>query len=262
MSADVRRARRIPILTYHSLDDSGSVLSVPPFTFMEHLRLLREMGVETITLRDVINRDIPEKAVVITFDDGFESVYYRALPALLQCGFTATVFLVTDYCQRTNSWPSQPAREVRRPLLQWRQVKEMSDAGICFGAHTKTHPDLTRIPTHEAEEEIRGSKEMIENVVQRPVDSFAYPYGVYDAAVKRLVAAHFKAACSTVLGFATPRSDHLALERLDMYYLRHPAVFRHLFSSQLAVYVRLRRLARALRRVPYAPSYATRRAPA
>jgi hypothetical protein len=83
------------------------------------------------------------------------------------------------------------------------------------------------------------------------VDAFAYPYGTSNGTVTRLVQAHFALACATTLGFVRPASDRFALERLDMYYLRRPAVFRRLFTREMEAYVRFRRGLRDLRqRVP------------
>ncbi|HUG37727.1 MAG TPA: polysaccharide deacetylase family protein [Candidatus Limnocylindrales bacterium] len=250
-SAAARGGGALPILTYHSLDDSGSVLSVAPSVFAEHLRILHEAAISTLSLpaaaEALRSGRGPAGAVVLTFDDGFENFYQHAYPALRRYGFTATIFLVTDYCGRDSSWPSQPAHVARRPLLHWAQVREMSEAGLAFGAHSRTHPDLTRLSIGEAEAEVVASKHAIEEALQRPVESFAYPYGAYDAAVKRLTARHFPIACSTRLGFATPGSDLLALERLDMYYLRHPRLFRRLVSGEARTYIRMRRLARDVR---------------
>lgn len=251
--AGARGGGALPILTYHSLDDSGSVLSVSPSAFAEHMRVLHEAAISTLSLpaaaQALRGGRVPTGAVVLTFDDGFENFYQHGYPVLQRYGFTATIFLVTDYCGRDNSWPSQPAHIARRPLLGWAQVREMSETGMVFGAHTCTHPDLTRLSSRDAEGEIVASKRAIEQALQRPADSFAYPYGAHDAAVKRLTAAHFPLACSTRLGFATPGSDLLALERLVMYYLRDPRLFRRLVSGELRTYVRLRRLVRDARRV-------------
>lgn len=243
----MRQAQRLPILMYHSIDTTGSVVSTSPAEFAAHMRFLHASGARTLALRDAVGPRASERGVVITFDDGFASVYEHAFPALAHYGFTATVFLVTDYCGRTNAWPTQPRRITPRPLLQWRQVQEMSAAGISFGAHTRSHPDLTRLPRPAVEEEIRGSKRAIEEAIQQPVEAFAYPYGVYDDAVKSMVARQFTLACSTTLGFATAASDPFALERIDVYYVRRPYLFRTLFSPTGAAYVGLRRLGRACR---------------
>lgn len=242
----------LPVLTYHSLDDSSSVLSTPPAVFAEHMRILYDQGVATVSLAEAAEAlqqgRVPARAVAITFDDGFRSAYELALPELARYGFTATVFLVTDYCERDNSWPTQPAGALRRPLLGWSEVRALSRAGLVIGAHSRTHPDLTRLSAGEAEAEMVGSKRAIEDEIQRPVEAFAYPYGCCNETIKRLASAHFTVACSTTLGFVSPVSDPLALERLDVYYVRSPALFRRVFSVEGRAYVRLRRLARDLRR--------------
>ncbi len=242
----------IAILTYHSLDESGSILSTPPRIFAEQMRILSELDVRVIPLGQVQHQLQPglppECLVAITFDDGFRNVYQHGFPALQRYGFPATVFLVTDHCERTNSWPSQPRFAERRPLLQWNEIREMSAAGIAFGSHTRTHPDLRTLPRVAAEEELVTSKKVIEDVIGRSVDTFAYPYGAYDDTIRRLAQAHFSLACATDLDFARTESDPFALERLDMYYLRRSVLFRRLFSSEIAAYIRSRRSIRELRR--------------
>ena len=241
----------IAILTYHSLDDSGSALSTPPRIFAEQMQILYELGIRVVPISDarrVLNGTAPHKNLVaITFDDGFRSVYEWALPVLQRYNFTATVFLVTDYCGRTNAWPSQPLHVGRRSLLQWAEVREMSNTGITFGSHTRTHPDLRMITRRDAENEMIASKKAIEDATGSAVNIFAYPYGVYDETIKCLVAANFTLACSTAFGFTTPVSDPHTLERLDMYYLQRPGLFRHLFSPEVGAYIRLRRYLRDLR---------------
>jgi peptidoglycan/xylan/chitin deacetylase (PgdA/CDA1 family) len=123
----------------------------------------------------------------------------------------------------------------------------MSAAGITFGSHTRTHPDLTRLPTSVVEEEMAASKRVIEDATGLPVLLFAYPYGAYDARAQALASTHFRMACSTRLGFVRPESDPFALERIDVYYVRAPLFFRRLFSPEIGTYIRMRRKIRDLR---------------
>src|SRR5262245_13343008 len=133
----------IAILAYHSLDDSGSVLSTSPRVFAEQMKVLRDAGVNVVSLSEVADEigasSNRENEVRLTFDDGFRSVYEHGLPVLQTHGFPATVFLVTDFCEKTNSWPGQTLRMDGQPLLRWREIQEMSRAGISFGSHTRTH---------------------------------------------------------------------------------------------------------------------------
>ena len=240
----------IAILAYHSLDHSRSVLSTSPGIFAEQMKVLRDAGVRVVSLSDVADRKCSnrENEVVLTFDDGFRNVYQHALPVLQSYGFPATVFLVTDYCEKTNSWPGQTVTIEGESLLAWREIQEMSRAGISFGSHTRTHPDLRKLSIEEAEEELVGSKKAIADSTGLPVDTFAYPYGAYDAALRNLARQHFRLACSTHLGFVKRDSDLFALERIEMYYFQSLLLFRHLFSPATGAYLGIRKQLRRLRR--------------
>ena len=244
-------SRNLPILTYHSLDDSGSVLSTPPKVFAQQMQILAALNIKVGGLADVrravCDGGLGEPLVAITFDDGFRNFYDQAFPVLQRYRFPATVFLVTDYCGGLNSWPSQPLEIAHQPLLSWDQIKEMSRAGIAFGSHTRSHPILTAVSQREAEEEIVGSKRTIEDAIGQSVSAFAYPYGSFHDGVKKLASAHFALACATTLGFVQPGSDLFALDRLDMYYFRRVSLLRHLFSPAVAGYIRVRRMMRGLR---------------
>jgi peptidoglycan/xylan/chitin deacetylase (PgdA/CDA1 family) len=242
----------IAILVYHSLDQSCSVLSTSPSIFAQQMRILYETGVKVVSLSEVANAiqtcSTRTNEVVITFDDGFRNIYDHALPVLRTYGFPATVFLVTDYCEKTNSWPGQTVRLDREPLLRWREIQEMSRAGISFGSHTRTHPDLRNLSIDEVEEELVSSKETIAHATGHPVDTLAYPYGAYDVAVRNLAQQHFRVACSTHLDFVKQDSDLFALERIEMYYFQSPLLFRHLFSPATRAYLGIRKYLRLLRR--------------
>ncbi len=252
MSDTVADEFTIPILTYHSIDDSGSVVSISPQTFASQMRFLSESSFEVVSLDAVAaavreGREMPADSVAITFDDGYRSVYTEAFPVLDQYGFTATVFLVTDYCGRDNDWPGQWSGIRHAPLLGWSEIEEMHRAGIDFGSHTATHPDLTRIPFERAEGEIRQSKAAIEDRLGRPATAFAYPYGRHTAAVREIVGREFRSACSTRLGKIRRDSDPHQLSRVEMYYFSNPALFSLLGSRSGDWYLGLRRVLRGLK---------------
>lgn len=242
---------RAAILTFHSIDDSGSVLSTSPQLFADQMGILSQLGVKVVTLSQLWESLAGETAidpqVAITFDDGFQGVRRFALPVLQRYGFPSTVFLVTDYCGGTNSWPTQPAGMVRRPLLDWSEVEEMCGLGVSFGSHCRTHPNLTTLGSREAEEEMLSAKLRIEDATARPVDSVAYPYGFVDDRILEIAARHFRFGCTTRLGYLGPGADPLALERIDMYYFRPRALLKRLFSPPVAAYVGARRQLREVR---------------
>lgn len=243
---------KVPILTYHSIDEGGSVVSTSPQTFCGQMRFLSESSFKVVSLGEVATavrerRALPPNAVAITFDDGYRSVYTEAFPVLDRYGFTATVFLVTDYCGRDNDWPGQWPGIKRAPLLAWAEIEEMNRAGIDFGSHTATHPDLTRIPLERAEHEIRLSKAAIDDRLGRPATSFAYPYGRHTARIREMVSHEYHSACSTTLGKTRHDSDPHQLSRVDMFYFSNPALFGSLATSSGDLYLNLRRALRALK---------------
>jgi peptidoglycan/xylan/chitin deacetylase (PgdA/CDA1 family) len=252
MSAEPGRLPlRAAILTYHAIDDSGSVLSTTPLLFAQQMRVLAESGFRIVPLTDLPNLmsapSTGKPVVALTFDDGFLSVYEHAFPALAHHGFPATVFVVSDFCGRTNGWPSQPPLIPRQPLLGWRELRELARAGVTPGCHTQTHPDLRSLAPGEVLEELAGAKARIEDGLGVPVETFAYPYGAYDRHVRELVTSNFSLACATTLGFVRSDSDPFALERLDMYYLRDSALLARLFAPPVRGYLHLRRSLRDLR---------------
>jgi peptidoglycan/xylan/chitin deacetylase (PgdA/CDA1 family) len=244
----------VPILTYHSIDDSGSVVSTSRRTFRRQMLSLSESRMSVVSLGEIAaaireGRALPRDAVTITFDDGYRNVYTEAFPVLERCGFTATVFLVTDYCGLENDWPGQGGGIARAPLLTWAEVREMHRAGIEFGSHTATHPDLTRIPLQQAEREIRRSKAEIEDHLGVEATAFAYPYGKYNARVKDLVREEFLCAGSTLLGRAGSDSDPYSLKRVEMYYFSNAMSFGALIAGRADWYLAARQALRKLKAI-------------
>ena len=244
-------ATGLPILTYHSLDDSGSVVSVAPALFARQMAHLAANGWQTLTFADAVERlrdgTVPERHVVVTFDDGYRNVYTEALPVLRRHGFTATVFLVADYVGQDNGWPGHAPPMGRLPLMGWEEALEMQGHGIELAAHTCTHPDLTQIVPAKAEAEVARSKSEIEVRTGAAVTTFAYPYGLCGDDVMEMARRHFRGACTTRMGRARPGDDPHALDRIDMFYFQRPALFTALPAPLLDPYLRVRQLVRDLR---------------
>jgi peptidoglycan/xylan/chitin deacetylase (PgdA/CDA1 family) len=240
---------KIPILTYHSIDSSGSVISTAPDIFRRQMKYLSEAGYDAIPLRELAallksETALPSKTVVLTFDDGFRNFYTEAFSVLSEYNFKATVFLVTDFCGKQNNWSGNPPDLPRSELLSWDEVRELNAYGVEFGSHTKTHPDLTKLTAAETEAEVVQSKAAIADALGQEISTFAYPFGRYNAAIRRLAAANFDAACSTDLGKVAPRSDFSSLNRIDSYYLSSQRLFEMLQSVTFDNYMRFRQVMR------------------
>ncbi len=247
---------KIPILTYHSIDESGSVISTRPEIFRKQMQFLSEADFNVVSLKTLTkylckNCPIPPNTIALTFDDGFQNFYSEAFPVLQEFRQTATVFLITDYCGKYNDWYGNLPTLERSKLLAWDEIKELSSYGIEFGAHTLTHPNLTRLNMKEVEREIVQSKLTIEDRLGMEVTNFAYPYGKYNVPVKQITEKHFSSACSVRLGKVQPGSDLFALERLDTYYLSNERVFRLIPSASLDWYLSFRQAMRDLKELWY-----------
>ena len=209
---------RPTILMYHSIDDSHSAISVSPAKFRAQLHYLKETGYQVLSLAELASslragRELAPKTAVLTFDDGFISTLTVVLPILKEFGFKATVFVVTGHCGDSNVWGhcSNP----RFPTLTWPQVLQLSKEGIEIGAHTVSHPKLTKIPLAWAKEEIANSKRMLEECLGQAVLSFAYPYGSYNQQVRNLVEeTGFAAACTIESGTVQSGDDLFLLKRV------------------------------------------------
>lgn len=252
----VAQTIKLPILTYHSIDESGSVISTSLETFKRQIKLLSDEGFNVISLKDLTvgpdRRDhIPPKTIILTFDDGFQNFYSTAFPILKEHNFTATVFLITDHCGKYNDWDENLASIERARLMDWEEIKELSKYGIEFGSHTQTHPDLTQIPIELATKEAVQSKLTLEEKLGIESAAFAYPYGKYNPAVRNLIEANFKMACSTRLGKADFGDDLFTLKRLDTYYLSNERIFSSILSAKFDLYMGFRQSMRDLKAAWY-----------
>ena len=243
-------ATTLPIVTFHAVDDAASVISFPPRVFAQGMAALHARGHRTVPLTEALaclrqGRPFPDRAFVLTFDDGFQTVYTEAFPVLQRYGMSATVFLTVGAAPDLHA--RRPAFE-GRTMLSWAEIREMQAGGIEFGAHTLTHPDLTRLPPDRAEVEMSASKAAIEEALGTAVTTFAYPYGRYDARSRTLAQQYFSGACADTLGLLSRLSDAYALERVDAYYMRAPRLFALMGTALFPWYVRARNAPRRLRR--------------
>ena len=243
--------RSIPILMYHSLDDSGSVVSVAPKAFAEQMNILAEAGLAGISVKQAVDHceargEWPRRSVVLTFDDGFANLHEHAAAPLTSHGYSATVFLISGHMGRTNDWAPPPPWLGAKPILSWTQSKALADAGIELGAHTKTHPDLRRLTNEQLKEELDGSRRELEDRLGQGVESFAYPFGLLNEAGADTAGRVFRASCTTVLRRASGEALN-RLPRVDVFYFREPARFRALVAGGQEGYLAVRRWGRSVR---------------
>ena len=152
-------------------------------------------------------------AITITFDDGFRSNLQAAIPVMRDAGCRSINYLVADRIGKTSDWEAAEGGEAR-PLMDEGQVRDWLAAGHWIGAHTCTHPRLSRISRERAKEEIVSSRKKLEDLFGIAIEHFAYPYGDYDDAVADLVReAGFQTACTMDRGVNVRETDPFRLKR-------------------------------------------------
>lgn len=215
------------ILYYHSIHPEG-VLSHRPSAFRDQLMWLRENGYRPFTLAEAgaLLREgrLPKKAVVITFDDGYEDNATVALPILAREGIHATFFVVSGLVGDS----PRRSREGHKlyaglRMMDRGQLRELAEAGMEVGSHTRSHVHVRYTlerSRDEALKELSGSREDLEQIIGKTVESFAYPNGqkgaFSTATGEILAAAGYRYAVTTMWGGLTPSSDPLQLPRVEV----------------------------------------------
>lgn len=184
-------------------------LSVTPENLDLQMAWLAENDYTPVTLKDLLYHlrlgwPLPEKPVVLTFDDGYVDAYENAFPILLKYGFVGTFFVITDHMTFGN--PNHAT---------WDQVIQMDNAGMDIQSHSRSHPDLRRQSREELLWQILGSKEAIEARMDQEVRFFCYPSGRYDGnTIRALQQYGYWAAVTTEYGATHSSDDLYTLKRI------------------------------------------------
>jgi peptidoglycan/xylan/chitin deacetylase (PgdA/CDA1 family) len=170
------------ILMYHSVDKNGLFFTTTPEEFERQMQYIKQKKYTVLPLSEMCLRIKEGKTIAgcvcITFDDGYADFFKNAFPVLKRYGFPATVFLISGKLGEELS-PTQS--KVALKMMTDGEVKRAATANslIEFMPHTKTHPDLSKIPFEEAVKEINQSRKDVELLTGKPADVFAYPKGRY-----------------------------------------------------------------------------------
>ena len=192
--------QRLAILGYHKIGEPPlggwqTWFYVPEQLFARHLSYLRKQGWEVIDLLALLRgitapESLPERAALLTFDDGYRSMRTVALPWLLRFGYPAVLFVPTDYIGGFNGFDA--GYEPEEPICDWDDLRELERSGVSIQSHGASHRSFSKLGLPEQEEELARSKIALEAGLEKPVEAFAYPYGD---------------------GGTEPRSTGMALER-------------------------------------------------
>ena len=183
---ELNKSANVAILGYHDVRDrGGSPMLIAGSKFREQMQAIKDSQIPVIPLADVMawkkgEKNIPQEAIVITFDDGWEGVYTYAYPVLKEFGFPFTVYLYKKYVN------------IGGRSMSWDQIKEMMQHGCEIGSHSVSHESLKKKPKAKMSDadqqqwilsELKDSREFLEQNLKVKIPSFAYPYGVFDDAI-------------------------------------------------------------------------------
>ena len=237
------------ILTYHSIDSSGSPISVDESSFHTHVSWLAAGHCRVVPLETLIRLPEDDAAVALTFDDGFQNFADVAWPMLRAHGLPATVFVVSDHVGRDNAWPSAKGSSIPiLPLMTWETLGRIAAEGVTIGSHTRTHANLRMLPSEMLDEEIGGAAQDIRACMGVDPTTFAYPFGAHNRAAAAAARVSHSYACTTELRTLRTGDDPFRLPRLDAYYFRRPGLLESWGTGAFRRYVWLRSSGRLVRR--------------
>lgn len=202
-----------PILEYHMVQqdtpEDSYAYNVPVEDFQQQLDYLQQEGYTTISIRDFLRAkkglfQLPEKPIILTFDDGYESNYTELLPILEERGLKATIFMVTNSIGKDN-------------YLTWQQLKDLEKRGIEIGSHTANHLPLTEMPLDDARNEVKLSKLLMEWNGMKTLYTLSYPNGKYTADLEDMLKEEeYLAAVTGDAGLNTFDTDPYQLQRINI----------------------------------------------
>jgi peptidoglycan/xylan/chitin deacetylase (PgdA/CDA1 family) len=216
----------IPVLFYHKISKPWPDARVrggftPPRRFFKQMSYLKNEGFVFYTASELIEYfqqrgEFPAKGIALTFDDGWKDNYTNAFPVLKQLGIKATIFIIPSSIGQVFSGATAEGEQPHAHLSK-DEILEMARHGIIeFGSHTMNHRLLNKLSEPEIRSEVNDAKREIENLLQKPCLTFAYPAGFYSKEARHVVeqAGHI-AAFTTTYG-PTDRVDLLALNRTEV----------------------------------------------
>lgn len=219
--------RGVPVICYHSVTDNSlkqNPIVISKDKIREQLQTIKDNGYITLSMKELNdylfkNKPIPEKSVIITFDDGYRDIYINAFPILKELNMKATIFVISSYI---NS----------ELYLTGDQIKEMNSYGIDVESHTVSHKNLSSMSYADQLKELKESKEKIESITHKPVFSVAYPEGKYNNNTeKAVIEAGYSMGFTIERGYAD-RSDNLSqLNRICVDYTYNPKNILYVLKS-------------------------------
>ena len=215
-------ALRVPVLCYHHVGakakGSWPLLTLSPTVFENQMHWLADRGYAGISASDWLawlecGSPLPEKPVLLTFDDAYSDLVQTALPILREHRFKATLFPVSQYIGGASTWDAGLGYP-SRPLMSETEILHAMQGGITIGSHTRTHRNLRQLPDAELRRELELSRNELVRLTGGPVRSLAYPFGSENRRVRAGASKFYDLAFGCRSGLNAWASNRRRLRRM------------------------------------------------
>lgn len=202
-------AAGVPILAYHRVYDDAEPYSVNPRQFEEQMSYLAQNGYTAVSLTELVDAaegkvKLPDRPIVITFDDGYADNLLNAIPILEKYRLKATVFVISSSVGQED-------------YLTWEQIKKLQQHNTEIGSHTSNHVALAGLSNQERLKEVTESKAALEEKLGTPIHFLAYPYGSYDAEMPAVLKqAGYRGACTGMAGLNFFNTNPYLMRRVNV----------------------------------------------
>jgi peptidoglycan/xylan/chitin deacetylase (PgdA/CDA1 family) len=172
----------IPIVTYHKISNQREfgLTTITPAAFKKQMYWLYENNFKTVTFQQIYNNGIiPEKPIIISFDDTYKSVFDHAFPIMKEYDYNGVLFVISDFIGKINQWEAYPIQRKHLHAAK-NEITEMQRAGFEIGSHCKSHKFLPYLKRKDIEAELLESKQVLEKIFNIKVLTCCYPFGGYN----------------------------------------------------------------------------------
>ncbi len=197
------------IFLLHEIGQGPHSLYVPEQDFERLIDHLKKEGYKSVTVSQLLDsnfkREAGDKLVALTFDDGYASFYEKAYPILKKYNYTATIFIITDMIDTPNH-------------MTWTQLRKLMNEGVEVGSHSATHPYLSKLDSSSLQKQVEGSKQKLEEMLNKKVTDFCYPYGDFnDDVIESVRKAGYKSAVTVHTDISSAKDNLYQLPRINVY---------------------------------------------
>ena len=205
----------IPILSYHSISDEQSSISLSTNIFEKQIIFLKKLSYETVNFDEIDPNK--KNQIILTFDDGYKDILINALPILKKYNFKATCFFVTNLIGKNNNWDNKKENYKIKELMNPDDIKEWYENGMSVQSHSHNHLDLTKLSNMEIINELEYSKKYLKEKFNIKSDVFCYPFGKVNRNVYEITKKIYKNAVTTNRSrYNINKHNRILIPRIDM----------------------------------------------